>query len=166
VLDGHQAARLTRELVQGAGSGGGKAGQRPSKAARLADEVSAGVDLSGRGPALFMLSAVAAQGITPVQLERALQASVARVARDGVSEAELRRVKNQWQASEVFQRDSLFAQARLLGSHWVQGWPPDASQRILQRLRQVRAAEVQSVAQRYFGTQQLTVGQLLPEVKP
>jgi zinc protease len=41
---------------------------------------------------------------------------VARVAREGVSEAELERVKTQWVASEVYKLDSVMNQARELGS--------------------------------------------------
>lgn len=153
VLDGHSAARLGRALVQGQGE-------------RLADEAGASYGLSGRGPTLFLLNASPVPGVPVERLELALQAELARVARDGVGEDELRRVKNQWAANEVFQRDSLFVQARLLGTHWVQGWPTDASDRLMQRLRQVTAAEVQSVARRYFHDGQLTVGVLLPEAQP
>ncbi len=155
VLDGHSAARLERSLVQG-GLGG----------ERLADQVGASFGLSGRGPPLFMLSGAPVAGVSPERLEAALKAEVARIARDGLSPAELERVKNQWSASEVFKRDSMFAQARELGSHWVQGWSPTASDRILQRLRAVTAEEVQSVARRYFSDDQLTVSLLLPEQQP
>ncbi len=155
VLDGHSAARLERALVQ-AGQGG----------ERVADQVGASFGLSGRGPQLFMLSGAPVEGVDPERLEAALKAEIARVARDGLSPAELERVKNQWSASEVFKRDSMFAQARELGSHWAQGWSPAASDRILQRLRAVTAEEVQSVARRYFSDDQLTVGLLLPEQRP
>jgi zinc protease len=153
VLDGNSASRLERRLVQGQG---GK---------RLADSVSASYGLMGRGPQLFMLSGSPKAGIAPEQLEAALKAEVQRIARDGVSEAELQRVKNQWTASEVFQLDSMFAQARELGSYWLLGWPVDAGQTLMQRLREVTTEQVRSVAQRYFDDRQLTVGLLLPEVK-
>ncbi|MCX7742010.1 MAG: insulinase family protein, partial [Tepidimonas sp.] len=88
---------------------------------------------------------------------------IARVARDGVSEAELRRVQNQWAAAEVFKLDSPFALARELGQQWVLGWPADAQARLLARMQAIGAADVQRVAQRYFGDAQLTVGWLLPQ---
>ena len=40
---------------------------------------------------------------------------VAAIAQDGVTEAELNRVKTQWVAGEVYQQDSVFSQARSLG---------------------------------------------------
>jgi len=96
-------------------------------------------------------------------VERALRAQVQRIAKEGVTEAELARVKTQWVASQVFKRDSLFNQARELGSQWVQGWDVDAGDRLIERLRGVTAAQVQSVAARYFGDDQLTVAHLLPQ---
>lgn len=157
VLDGHSAARLERSLVQGKGGAG---------TVRLADSVGASFGLSGRGPQLFLLTGTPVRGVSPDQLEQALKGELRRIAQEGVGEAELRRVKNQWTASEVFKRDSMFAQARELGSHWVQGWPPDASERILNRLRTVTAQQVQAVAARYFQDVSLTVGVLLPEGQP
>jgi zinc protease len=155
VLDGHSAARLERALVQG-----GVLGQR------LADSVSAHYHVGGRGPQLFTLSAVPADGVTPQELEAALKAELARVAQNGVSEAELLRVKNQWSASEVYQRDSVFAQARELGSHWAQGWPVDSAATLMARLRAVTPEQVRSVAARWFSDTQLTVGLLKPEGQP
>jgi zinc protease len=120
----------------------------------------------GRGPQLFMLSGTPVAGVTPEALEQALKNEIQRVAQQGVTDAELTRVKNQWSASEVFKLDSLFAQARELGSNWAQGWPPDASAVLLERLRAVTPQDVQRVAQRHFRDEQLTVGVLLPGGQP
>ncbi len=155
VLDGHSAARLERALVQGQG-----------QPRRIADSAGASFGLMGRGPELFMLSGTPAAGVAPEALETALKAEVERIAREGVGEAELRRVKNQWAAREVFKLDSLFAQARELGSHWVLDWPLDASATLLRRLDAVTPAQVQAVAARYFQDDQLTVGVLLPQERP
>ncbi len=149
VLDGYSGARLDRTLTQG-----------PD---RVADGAGASNGLMGRGPQLFVLDGVPAQGKTAAQVEAALREQVARVAREGISAAELERVKTQWVASEVYKRDSLMYQARELGSHWAQGLPLDASERLLARLRAVTAEQVQAVAARYFGDDQLTVAQLLPQ---
>ena len=80
--------------------------------ARLADAVSAGYDLAARGPTLFMVSATVRPGVAPQQVEQALRAEIERIAREGVSPAELDRVRNQWAAQQVFALDSPFAQAR------------------------------------------------------
>ncbi len=150
VLNGHSAARLERELVQ----------------TRVASQVSAHFGITSRGPLMFSLSGSPAQGVSPEALEQALKAAIARVAEQGVSEAELNRVKNQWAASEVFKLDSMFAQARELGTYWALGWPLNSMELLMQRLRQVQPADVQRVAGTYFADTQLTVGLLLPEVQP
>jgi len=149
VLDGYSGARLDRALTQGDD--------------RVADSADAENGFSGRGPQLFVLDGVPAPGKTPEQVEVALRAQVARVASEGVSEAELARVKTQWVASEVYKKDSVFNQARSLGSQWVLGMPLDADDRMIERLRSVTAAQVQAVAGKYFGDDKLTVGILRPQ---
>jgi zinc protease len=148
VLDGYDGARLDRALTQG-----------PD---RVADGVDAGNGLWGRGPQLFTLSGVPAAGKTPEQVEAALRAQVALVAREGVTEAELQRVKTRWIAGEIYKLDSLMNQARELGSDWILGLPLDADERLMARLREVTADQVKSVAARYFGDDQLSVGILRP----
>ncbi|WP_426145756.1 M16 family metallopeptidase [Polaromonas sp. DSR2-3-2] len=153
VLDGYSGARLERALVQGQGEKGG----------RVADSAGASSGLMGRGPQLFTLDGVPADGKTTQQVADALRQQVAVVAREGVSEAELQRVKTQWVASETYKLDSVFSQARELGSNWVQGLPLDASTRLIAQLRTVTAPEVQAVAGKYFGDDQMTVSTLLPQ---
>ncbi|QXL83147.1 pitrilysin family protein [Comamonas sp. NLF-1-9] len=152
LLSGYDGARLDRELTQG-----------PQ---RVADSAGAYASIFGRGAATFMLTGVPASGQSAEDVEQALRASVQRVAREGVSAQELARVKAQWAASTVYARDSLMGQAMELGSNWVQGLPLDADERLLALLPQVTPQEVQSVAQRYFGDAQLTVGTLLPQPLP
>lgn len=149
VFSGYDGARLDRALTQGDN--------------RVADSASSAAMVTGRGPSLFMLSGVPAAGKTAQQVEDALRAEVARVASEGVSEAELARVKTQWIASTVYERDSVMSQAQELGGNWVQGFPLDANERLLGLLRGVTPAQVQAVAARYFGDDQLTVGTLLPQ---
>ncbi|GAB4398972.1 MAG: pitrilysin family protein [Rhodoferax sp.] len=149
VLDGYTGARLERALVR----------TEP----RVADQVDAANGLFGRGPQLFTLSAIVAPGRRADEVEQALRAQVARIAQDGVTLAELRRVKNQWIAAEVYQRDSLFNQARELGSYWAQDLPLDTNDRLIAQLDTITPQQVQQVAQRYFGDDALTVAVLQPQ---
>lgn len=148
VLDGYEGARLGRALTQG-----------PD---RVADSVDAGNGLWGRGPQLFTLTGIPAPGKTPEQVEAALRAQVARVAREGVTDAELKRVLTRWIAGEIYKLDSVMNQARELGTAWVLGLPLDADQRLMARLGEVTAEQVKSVAARYFGDEKLSVGILRP----
>ncbi len=149
VLDGYPGARLERALTQG------------NKA--VADSAGAYNGLMGRGPQIFMLEGVPAKGKTAAQVEAALREQVALIAKNGVSDAELNRVKTQWVAHEVYKKDSVMEQARELGSYWAEGFVPDTSERLIAKLRQVTSAQVQDVAKKYFGDDQLTVGVLLPQ---
>jgi zinc protease len=149
VLDGYSGARLDRALTQGDNA--------------VADSAGAYCGLSGRGPQICALDGVPAKGKTTAMLETALRAQVAQIASDGVSAAELARVKTQWVAGQVYQQDSVFAQARTLGNNWVVGLPLDADEVVIERLRAVTAEQVKDVAARYFGDDALTVGTLLPQ---
>jgi zinc protease len=149
VLDGYSGARLERALTQGE--------------QRLADSVGANNGLMGRGPQFFYLEGVPAKGQTTEALEAALRAQVQKVASEGVTESELQRVKTQWVASEIYKLDSVFNQARELGVAWTLGLPPDHGAQLMARLRQVTAAQVQAVAQKYFGDDSLTVAVLRPQ---
>ncbi len=149
VLDGYSGARMDRALTQGDD--------------RVADSAGAYCALSGRGPQICALDGVPAKGKTAAQLEAALRAQVAKVAKEGVSEAELSRVKTQWVAGQVYQQDSVFSQARSLGANWATGLPLDTDNVVIERLRKVTAQQVQDVAARYFGDDALTVGTLIPQ---
>ncbi|WP_284336866.1 M16 family metallopeptidase [Comamonas sp. NoAH] len=149
VLDGYDGARLERALVQGKN--------------RVADSASSSAGIMGRGPSLFILSGVPAKGKTAAQLEQALRAQIQRVAKEGVQASELERVKTQWVASQIYERDSVMGQAQSLGNYWVMGMPTNADDLLVKELMKITAADVQRVAKRYFGDDQLTVGVLVPQ---
>jgi zinc protease len=152
VLDGYAGARLDKALTQ------------PDD--HVADSASAYYGATARGPVTFMLTGVPASGKTSAALEAALRAQVQRVATQGVSAQELKRVINQWSAGEVFKRDSVFNQARILGVHWATGLPLAFDALWLERLRAVQPEQVQAVAARYFGDDALTVATLWPQALP
>ncbi|MGE8317398.1 MAG: M16 family metallopeptidase [Comamonas sp.] len=149
VLSGYDGARLDRRLTQGD--------------KRVADATFSGANVVNRGPATFVLGGIPSNGHSAKEVEDALRAEVARVAQEGVSDAELARVKTQWTASTVYERDSVFGQANDLGSNWVLGLPLDANDKLLALLKTVTPAQVQAAAARYFGDDQLTVATLVPQ---
>ena len=160
VLSGSSSARLNRALVQGSDSstsGSLEAGQR------IAIRASAASGLIGRGPQLFVLEGVPIQLRNTQLLADALRRQVAIIATSGVSDAELTRIKIQWIASETYKLDSVYSQASELGSNWVQGLPMDASARLVQLLLGITSADVQAVASKYFGDDQMTMAVLVPQ---
>jgi zinc protease len=151
LLDGYSGARLDRALVQGAAG------------ARLADSAWSGYGPLGRGPAQFTLTAVPAAGVAVTEVEKALRAELDRIAREGVGEAELQRVKTQWAAGEIYKLDSVYNQAQELGTWWVNGLGPGNAARLMDALRGVTAEQVRSVAQRLFPEERLSVAVLVPD---
>lgn len=148
VLDGHDGARLPRRLV------------REEQIAVAVDASYGGIS---RGPSLFTLGATPAAGRSVEELEAALREEVARIARDGIEEAELRRVLTQTLAAEVYKRDSLMGQAMEIGFLEAVGISWRDEQALLDGIRAVTAAEVQQVARRYFTDATLTRAILDPQ---
>ncbi|HEX2830329.1 MAG TPA: pitrilysin family protein [Burkholderiales bacterium] len=148
VLDGNEAARLNRNLV---------------RSARVASSAEASYDGVGRGPGMFYLSATPAQGKTVQDAERALRDEVARLIKDGVAEEELQRVKSQAVASHVYERDSMFYQARQIGSNVMADLPPNAADLFVDKLKEVTAEQVREVARKYLVDERLTVAYLDPQ---
>jgi zinc protease len=155
VLDGHASARLNQSLV---------------REQRLATEASAGYDGVARGPSLFMVDATPAEGRTVAELEAALKREIARIVNDGVAEQELARVKAQVLASQVYQQDSLFYQAMLIGEWSTAGLDYRARDIRFRKLKEVTAEQVRAVAKKYLVDDQMTVARLDPQpmdtVKP
>lgn len=152
VLDGYDAARLPRRLV---------------REGKQAVSVGAGYDPLNRGQeALFVLEGVPSAGVPVAKLEQALRAELARVAREGVREQELERVKTQLVAGKVFAQDSLMGQAMQIGGLEVLGRSWRDEEILHQRLRAVTAAQVQAAAQSLLADDALSVGELQPLPMP
>ncbi len=147
VLDGYDNARLPAKLV---------------RTDRVANSAGASYDSISRGPSLFMLMGVPALGTSTEQLEQHLLAEVTSIATNGVSAAELKRVKTQLIASQIYKRDSVFGQAMEIGSMEMAGISSRQIDRIIEKLAAVTPEEVQAVAQKYFSEDQLTVASLVP----
>ncbi len=148
VLDGYDGARLTRRLVRDS---------------QVAVSAGAGYDGSGRGPSLFYLEGVPAQGKSVAGVEAALVAELQRIRDEGVSEEELARVKTQAVAAKVFKRDSLMGQAMEIGFLESAGLSWRDEDALLEGLRRVTADEVQAVARRYFDDASRSTARLDPQ---
>jgi zinc protease len=148
ILDGHAASRLSRNLVRGS---------------QIATEVGAYYDSTARGEVTFVLGGAPAKGRTVAELEAALRAEVKRIADEGVAEAELERIKTLTVAAQVYKRDSTYVQAMEIGRLEAAGYRWQDTDLMLEKLRTVTAAEVQAVAQKYFGDDTLTVAVLDPQ---
>ncbi|HSB48290.1 MAG TPA: pitrilysin family protein [Burkholderiales bacterium] len=148
VLDGSEAARLSRTLV---------------REERIASSADASYDSIARGPGFFYLGAIPTPGRSAADVEQALRREMARIIEEGVNEEELNRVKAQAVAAHVFQRDSMFFQARQIASLESAGISHRTLDLQLAKLREVTPEQVREVARNYFRDDALTIATLDPQ---
>ncbi len=148
VLGGNDSARLNKHLV---------------REQQVASDVSVGYDAESRGPALFTLEATPATGRTVAEAEAALRGEIALLLKEGVSKAELERVKAQVMAGEVYKLDSVFYQAMQIGQMESIGLGYKAIPLTLKKLQAVTADQVVEVAKQLLQDDNLTVAVLDPQ---
>ena len=148
VLDGHASARLNKSLV---------------REKQIANSANAGYSATARGPSIFFLSAVPSAGKTVVELEQALRGEIEKIIKEGVTEAELARVKAQVIAGHVYQRDSIFSQAMQIGRLESIGLSYRDIDTALEKLKAVTAEQIRDVTKKYFNDDSLTVAVLDPQ---
>ena len=114
-----------------------------------------------RDPYPIVLNATCAPGRSHADVEAALKGVVARVAEQGVSEAELRRAQQQIEVSVVRARDGPYAFASSMGEAIAStDWKWFLT--YVDRIRAVTAADVQRVAATYLVPDHATVGWFVP----
>ena len=148
VLDGNESARLNKSLV---------------RESRVASSAGAGYDLVSRGPGTLLLDGTPSETKNVADLEAALRDQVEKIKRAGITDDELQRAKAQVIASQVYQRDSMFYQAMLIGEYETAGLSYKALDTRLAKLKAVTAAQVQDVARKYLLDDNLTVATLDPQ---
>lgn len=148
ILDGGESARLARNIVRGK---------------QLALGVSAGYNLSNRMDSLFTFSGTPVAGVSTEQLQQALLAEIERVKTEPVSQKELSRVIAQVIAEDVYQRDSMYYQAMLLGVFETVGLGWQRLDEYIEKVQAVTPEQIQAVARKYLIDSGLTVAELIPQ---
>jgi zinc protease len=115
-----------------------------------------------RDPALFSVFAPVRPGVAPEAVEQTIRSEAARVAREGVSEAEAAKARTQIEAEVIFERDSTDQVAASLSEaiavadwEWYADYP--------EMVRRVTADDIRRVASTYFTDDALTVGLYVPK---
>ena len=147
-LDGGPSARFAHELVRGRAIALA-AGASYSSTSRLAD--------------LFSFNGVPRTGVSLEQLEAAIKAQLAAIQKAPPTVTELARIKTRVVADNVYQRDSLFSQAMMIGSLAVVGLDWHLKDQYVAQIQAVTPEQVQAVARKYFKDEVATVAYLVPE---
>lgn len=148
ILDGGDSARFAKNIVRGK---------------EIAASANSGYYGYGRLDNLLVITAVPAKGIETSDLKQALLDEVNILKTELVSEAELKRVKAQVIAGEVFERDSIQHMATLLGSLETVGLGHKYIDQYVPGVLAVTAKQIQEVAKKYLIEDSLTVAELIPQ---
>ncbi|MFU0503496.1 M16 family metallopeptidase [Pseudaminobacter sp. NGMCC 1.201702] len=95
-------------------------------------------------------------------VEKAVDAEIARIIRDGVTETELEKAKNRFVRSTIFARDDQSSMANIYGSTLATGGTVEEVQQWPDKIRAVTAAEIKAVAVKYLNPDVSVSGYLLP----
>jgi zinc protease len=113
-------------------------------------------------PSLFYLYALVSPRQKVEVVEESLVKEIARLQHEPPSELEMQRARNQVEAAHVFQQDSNFRYAMLLGQSETIGAGWRRVDQFVERIRSVTAKDVQRVAKQYLTQDNRTVGILIP----
>jgi predicted Zn-dependent peptidase len=103
-----------------------------------------------RGPGMWLALAVTNQGVAPDSLAARLEAEIAKVAREGVTEAELSKARNQYRAARVNERQQAFDMTEAIQSATFFLGSAEAVFTDLDRYTRVTVADVKRVAATYL----------------
>ena len=124
--------------------------------------VGAEYSLMQSDPSLFYFYALVSPGQKVEAVEESLHREIARLQNEPPTDLELQRAKNQVEAGHVFEQDSNFRNAMLLGQAETNGAGWRRVDQFLERIHAVTAKDVQRVAKQYLTEDNRTVGILIP----
>lgn len=148
ILDGGSSARFATRLVRGR---------------EVASGIGTDYQFSARLPSVFSIEGTPAQGRTIEELEQAVRAELEQLKSNPVQAQELERVKAQVVSQDIYQKDSMFYQAMVLGIFECVGLGWKRVDEYVPGVQAVSAEQVQAVARKYFNDDVLTVAVLEPQ---
>jgi zinc protease len=139
-----RSARLYRALVEG----------------RLASSVGAGL-LPTEHPFLYLISATAIEGVPLVEVEVAATEALQDVVKNGVTDREIVKAKNQLRARFVFENDSVTNLGHQIG-YFETIASLDLYRNAANRIADITQDEIERVAGKYLRSDRRTVGWFNP----
>lgn len=117
-------------------------------------------------PGLFYFYSLVNPSVKVEGVEEAIQREIVRLQNEPPSEQELQRAKNQVEAARVFEQDSNFRHAMLMGQAESVGAGWRRIDQFVERIHAVTAKDIQRVAKQYLTPDNRTVGILIPLPSP
>ena len=112
-------------------------------------------------PDLFYLTAESLPGVSPDQIEAALEKELDRLKTEPIASEELQKAKNQLETSFVYSQDSVFHQGMILARYEIVSKWQDV-RKYIPSIRKVTAEDIREAARTYFKKRNRTVGILYP----
>jgi zinc protease len=128
----------------------------------LALNAGGGYDGFSIGPELFYFYGMPRPGRTLDELEKAIYEEIERVKKEPVTDMELQKAKNQEEAAYILGQDSIFYQARQIGSMETIGAGYKFIEEYVDKVRMVSKDDILRVANKYLVEDKRTVGILVP----
>jgi zinc protease len=116
----------------------------------VASEINISYASNSRLDTLFIIEMIPKPGKEPFQLFQALKKELSYLKRQLEKEIKLVTVKNQMLATEVFERDSLYLQAKIIGESESVGLAWQKSRHYLRNINAVTAKQIKHVLNKYF----------------
>ena len=149
ILFGGPSSRLYQKLVK-------------EKAVAL--QLAGGIDMR-RGPALFQAFALLKPGQNATDVEKLIYEEFEHVKNDGVTDAELNKIRIQDRLQQAESLTNTMSRARTLGRYAVYFHDPNLINTTLTNYSQVTPADIRRVAQKYLGETQRTVVLTIPKAE-
>jgi zinc protease len=149
ILFGGPSSRLYQKLVKEKG---------------VALQVAGGIDMR-RGPALFQAFALLKPGQDPAEIEKLISEEFEHVKNDGVTTAELEKIRIQDRLQQAEQMESTMSRARTLGQYAVYFHDPTLINTILTKYSDVTPDDIRRVARQYLGETQRTIVVTVPKAE-
>jgi zinc protease len=130
--------------------------QKLVKEKAVALQVAGGMDLR-RGSSLFQAFALVKPGQDPGEIEKLIYDEFDRVKNDGVSPAEMEKIRVQDRLQQIESVTNTLNRARILGRDAVYFHDPNLINTALANYGEVTSADIQRVARQYLGATQRTV---------
>ncbi|MSO98736.1 MAG: insulinase family protein [Rhodospirillaceae bacterium] len=130
---------------------------------KVAADVNASYDPGAVSYGTFTIGLNPSPGISPEQAAAALNEELAKLLKDGISDADVARAKDRILAGLVFAKDSALGAAQAVGGMLVVGIPLEEIENLPERLKAVTADQVRAVARKVIETSASGTAILLPK---